>query len=93
MSLNILGIFNRKPKKYYREWLMCWGWGVMMGYDTTWNTSVRKAAKGEPQNAYTCWDYAKRNPLGYYECVERVKDEHLDLSDEELFKIYGTKKK
>ena len=91
MSLNILGIFNKKPKKYYREWLTCHGWGVMMGYDSVWATSVKEAAKDEPADAYTCIEYAERNYLGYYECVIKIEDEHLDLTDEELSKIYGSK--
>lgn len=76
-------IFNRKPKKYYREYMSQCGWGVMLGYDTIMATSKRKAAKHHPTSMYAS-DKS-------FELITKVKKEHLHLSDEEVSKLYGKK--
>lgn len=76
-------IFKRKPKRYYREYLSCCGWAVMLGYDTIMATSKRKAAKHHPVSMYA--------PDKSFELIQKVKKEHLHLSDEELSKLYGEK--
>lgn len=91
--MSLFDIFKKKKKlkRYYREWLACHGWGVMTYYDSVWATSVKEAAKGIPKSAYTSWSFAESNYLGYYEDIIRVQNEHLDFTDEELGKIYGSK--
>ena len=73
----------RKPKekiRYYREYLGAWGWGVMLAYDTV-EAYSRSDARTKPQ-----WSPYVR---GDFELITPVKKEHLDMTDEELSKIYG----
>ena len=69
-----------KFKKYYREYLGTWGWGIMLAYDTV-NATSYNDARSKPQR----FPYVE----GDFESVTIVKDEHLGLTDEELSKIYG----
>lgn len=71
----------RKKKKYYREWLSSCGWGVMLDYDSVMAYSKSDASKNKSGNMYA---YDKS-----FEHIIKVKDEHLQLNDEELSKIYG----
>lgn len=72
-------IFKRVPKRYYREYLSCWGWGVMLAYDTMMAKNKKEASK-----------FPQRHPYcDSFELITEVKKEHLRLSDEELSKIYG----
>lgn len=75
----MFGWFKKKEKRYYREFLYQSGWGVMLGYDTVWATSVSDAKSVRPAGAY----------CKSFECIELVKDEHMEMSDYELSKIYG----
>ena len=66
---------------YYREWLSCHGWGVMLSYDTIM--------------AYSSGD-AQRHPAGNHYAIDnsfefcyRVKKEHLHLNIEQLSELYG----
>lgn len=68
-------------KRYYREWMKQCGWGVMLGYDTVMANSKRQANKHKLYGMYA------RDES--FECIEKVKKEHLHLSDDELSKIYG----
>lgn len=87
-------VFKREPRKYYREWLICHGWGVMLLYDTTFAKTRAEAAQGEaPRFAYIPWENARIFPLGYYEVVVRVPEHLLELSDEELAHWFDSKKR
>ncbi len=55
----------------------------MLGYDTIMATSKRKAAEHHPVSMYA--------PDKSFELIQKVKKEHLHLSDEELSKLYGEK--
>ncbi len=72
-------------KRYYREWLASCGWGVMMAYDTIMAVNKRSARERKPISMYA---YDKS-----FELIKKVKRKHLDLSDEDLSKIYGEKDK
>ncbi len=74
-------IFKRKPKRYYREYLMCCGWAVMLSFDTVMAKSKRKAGTLPARQSY----------CNSFELITKVKKEHLELSDEELSKLYGEK--
>lgn len=72
-------MFKRKPKRYYREYLSQWGWGVMVAYDTVTAKSKKEASK-----------FPKRQPYcDSFELITKVKKEHLELSDEKLSELYG----
>ena len=68
-------------RRYYREYLSCWGYGVMLGYDTVMAENKTEASKF-PQWCSYCDDF---------ELITKVKKEHLHLSDDELSKLYGEK--
>lgn len=72
--------FKVKEKKYYREFMQCCGWGVMLGFDTVYATSANKA-----------WCMPVRQGYGDrpMDGVYRVKDKDLDKTDVELSRIYG----
>ena len=72
----------RRYKKYYREWLSCHGWGVMISYDTVMARSKREA--NSPVNGMYAADQS-------FELIMRVPKKHLNMTDEELSKIYGVK--
>jgi len=70
-------------KRYYREWMMECGWGVMLGFDSVMAGSEREAR----------WMGARRMyGEGTFEHIIKVKKKHLKLTDEELSKIYGEQK-
>jgi hypothetical protein len=75
---------DEKVKRFYREWLGQCGWGVMLYYDTILASSKKEAAKKVPVSMYGD---------NSFECIEEVKIEHYDLSDNELSKLYGAKEK
>ncbi len=71
-----------KPKRYYREYLGQWGWGVMMAYDIVLAKSKRHAKT-----------FPKRFPYGRgFELIQKVKKKHLNLTDDQLSKLYGCQK-
>jgi len=72
----------RKTKVYrfYREYLACWGWGVMCKYDSVWAKNSSHA-RTFPQSH----EYIK----GDYEGVWKVKREHLHMTDDQLSELYG----
>ena len=70
-----------KLKRYYREYLSSWGYGVMMAYDTVMAYNVTEASNEKPNGMYA-YDQS-------FESIELVKKEHLELSDEKLSKLYG----
>lgn len=66
-------------RKYYREYMMQCGWGVMLGYDTVMAINPTQA-----------WKMPARSIYGDgMEGVWPIKAEHLDLSDCELSRLYG----
>ncbi len=71
-----------KLQRYYREYLSSWGSGVMLAYDTVMAYSVAEASIQKPAGGMYAYDES-------FECIEKVKKEHLDLNDHELSKIYG----
>lgn len=73
-----------KKKKYYREWMMECGWGVMLGYDT-----VMAHSKWDARMMGAKQMYSDDN---VFECITKVKKKHLKLTNDELSKIYGAKK-
>jgi hypothetical protein len=68
--------------KYYREWLVGWGYGVMLAYDTVMAYSPADAR--EKPVRWSHYSYHKD-----FETVEKVKKKHLNMTDAELSKIYG----
>lgn len=72
----------RRYKKYYREWLSTHGWGVMISYDTVMARSKREA--NSPVSGMYAADQS-------FELIMRVPKKHLNMTDEELSKIYGVK--
>ena len=79
-----------KFRRYYREWIQCFGWGAMIGYDTIFALSLSDAIKDRPAGSYTSNEAAKKSSLGHYIFVERVSAENLRLSNDELGKLYGS---
>ena len=73
-----------KEKRYYREWLTSVGWGVMLNYDTVRASTKRAASKKNKPSSMYAYDRS-------FERVEKVKEEHLHLTDVELSNIYGEK--
>jgi hypothetical protein len=69
-----------KERKYYREYLGCCGWGVMVMYDSVWATSSGAAMKMPQKNAYL---------KGDFEGIYKIKKEHINLTDDELAGLYG----
>jgi len=69
-----------KVDRYYREYLACWGWGVMLAFDSVWAQSSSHAREFPQRNVYIDRDF---------EGIYKVKDEHLPLTDGELSKLYG----
>jgi hypothetical protein len=67
--------------RFYREYLMQCGWGVMLGYDTVDAPNQKTAAQIRPRGAYASKD------KGYCEKVIEIPQELLHLSDDELSKI------
>ncbi len=75
---------DMKKKKYYREWLGCCGWGVMLNYDSIIAKNKKKASQSKPNNMYAC-DKS-------FEIIKKIKEIHLEFTDKELSHIYGNQK-
>jgi len=84
---------NKPLKKYYREWPMCWGRGVMLGFDTTMAKNQKEASAERPKSAYIAWDVAEKSKLGYYDAVVVVPEHLVDLPDKELAHWFDSKSK
>lgn len=76
-------LFKKHKKRYYREWLSSWGWGVMMAYDTVMAYSKRQASEMNEKLSMYAYDRS-------FETVVKVKKEHLHMTNEQLSKIYGS---
>lgn len=74
--------YKIKKKRYYREWLSSWGWGVMLSFDTVMAKNKKEAS--EPVGGMYAYDQS-------FETIKKVEKKHLHLSDYELSKIYGYK--
>jgi hypothetical protein len=81
----MIKIFKKRLKRYYREYTSAWGWGVMEAYDTVW-THSREEAIQEPMRSR----YGRDNEAALDYIIEVPKDQ-LNLTDEELSKMYGAR--
>jgi hypothetical protein len=83
----MFSLFKREKllKKYYREYTGAWGWGVMEAYDTVWAHSRKKAIQKSMRSRYG------RDNKAALDFIVEVPKSELNLTDEELSKIYGAK--